>query len=161
MNRPGERAACVVGALRRRVVEADGEALPDCWIDWLDVGYDGESFYVAKDLWPPWVVHEFAHWLVASPAERRMVNFGLFESNCDDRIETRACVVNVGLWFLLGEPGGISWKDVAGELSLSFELSACLAEAERALAELDGGDGDIMAGISRASVESSANSPQT
>lgn len=128
------QAVRAVSALRQRVVEVGEAHRPDCWIDCLDVGYDGQTFYVRKGIWPPWIIHEFAHWLVATPDERKMVNFGLSDFDCAcAEIEARASVVTIGLWFLLGEPDGITWEVVAEELSVTRCLSECLAEAEGAL----------------------------
>lgn len=85
-----------------------GEKIPDRWLSRVldDVGYSpGRKaiFLTPHNEILCHAMHEVCHWLVASPAERRRINWG-FEAppyTGQDR-ETDACLVTVGIAKLWG-----------------------------------------------------------
>ena len=92
------------------VVETD-EDIPSRWrSDYLDdVGYSpGRKTIFLSRLKEPLIggMHEVCHWLVATPRERRLVNWG-FETpplarRTPDERELQACQVTVGIAYLWG-----------------------------------------------------------
>lgn len=87
--------------------------------------YSGTQIHLTKTLSLPDVVHEIAHYVVASPAERKMPNYGCgsdpYGGICDEMIadsqemEVRACVIDVALHYWLK----MDWVDRISFLNLT------------------------------------------
>lgn len=94
-----------------------------------DVGYDGRDrvIYFQQGGYEPWVAHEIAHFLVATPEERDQINYGFgderMSSHRDAEAECAAAALTVALWMfrrpLDNAPGRVAptTADVAADLA--------------------------------------------
>ena len=87
--------------------EPCGSHIPDRIDSGFDIAYTpaDQTIHVSVGEWEfTSILHEVAHWLCATSAERKILNWG-FDSDSPppDKTENKACDINIGLCALLGE----------------------------------------------------------
>ena len=92
--------------------------------------WDGSMLHIRRIKWEPWILHERAHYLIATPRLRKLPNYGLGKD--PDNGPWTTCVVwnerasaaesdASLLTIVMAYRGKFDWKDVQRELNVTWD----------------------------------------